>query len=134
MPKLPPNFVKAPAKSKKKKAVADMAVSAEPVAAPAERAERVERVGTPARLSLAEPLEPSGLREVLVRLTDEQYRALQSACDELRLQGQRVTVDEMVQRVVAGWMTNTANLRNPAGETDDDGVVAHLIRFAQSPV
>lgn len=117
MSKLPAEFVKAPATQSKQP-----------------RARRTRK----ASLISAEPVvEP---RELLLHLTDDEYRALEAAREQLRQAGAEVTLEQMLHRVLADWMlpVRAAVRPEPASEAReparDEHVIARLRAFVAAPL
>ncbi len=109
MSRLPDEFVKAPApkRSTKRRAPA-----------------------TPGKTASRTALALTG--EVVLVLGDEERRALGAALDELRRAGQEITIEQMVSRVIADWMT--ARTAPKAQPFTLEAAVAQVMRLARSPL
>jgi hypothetical protein len=110
MAKLPPEFVKtpAPAPERKRKAKKTSIMTAE-------RARDL-------------------LREVVLRLGDEERAELDRAREELRRAGEELTLEQMVYRVVAEWCSRRIADRAAAAAPVAEGIVAQLRRLADRPL
>lgn len=97
-------------------------------AKPAEKAPAAPAKARSASL-LRDPAELK--REVLVRLTEDEHRALEAARTEL---GGTVSLDDMIHRVLADWLAR----RGPERRTDvariAERVASELRRFARDPL
>jgi hypothetical protein len=112
MAKLPPEFVKAPGDSP----------------APAKRKSKKTALVSP---ETARAL----LREIHLRLTESEHRALEEARDELRRGGQEVTVEQMIHRVIEQWIAaRLAQATASAEPPPVEGLLDRVRRFARSPL
>jgi hypothetical protein len=128
--KLPPEYVKAPAGA----GVAAGRVVAPRVRVPApEPAPERKRKARRTTLMTAERARDL-LREVILRLGDDEHRELERAREELRRSGEEVTLEQMVHRVIAEWCLRRAAERSAAAAGPVDGIVAQLRRLAASPL
>lgn len=109
MAKLPTEFVKAPA--------------ARP--APKRRTRKTSLLDPEAARAL--------LREVIVRLSEAEHRALELARAELARAGEELTLEQIIHRVIAEWTTRRAEAHKPAPRPVE-GVLAQLRRLASSPM
>ena len=73
------------------------------------------------------------LREVIVRLTEPEHRALEDARAELARAGEQVTLEELLHRIIAEWTAQRAEARQPVARPVE-GILAHLRRLASQPV
>jgi len=104
MAKLPPSFVKAP---------------------PAESAAKPRRARKPSLVGERD------VREILLRLDETEYRALEDARETLHRAGEDVTLEQMVHRVLTGWAKPRVA---PEPERRDEGVIDRLRAFAAAPL
>ena len=119
MSKLPAEFVKAPATQPKQP-----------------RARRTRKA------SLISPDAVRDPHEVMLQLTEEEYRALEEARRELHAAGAEVTLEQMIHRVFADWMLRAravvqqAAAAAPEGNTvhRDEHVLARLRAFVAAPL
>lgn len=75
------------------------------------------------------------LREVILRLTEEEHRELEKAREELKWSGEDVSLEQIVHRVVAEWCAGRRTQRAAAAAPRPvDGIIAQLRRFARSPL
>jgi hypothetical protein len=107
MAKLPSEFVKAPAVGP----------------APRRRGKRTSLLDPEAARAL--------LREVIVRLTEAEHRALEAARAELGRAGEELTLEQLIHRIIAEWTTRRSEA--PAA-VPMEGILAHLRRLASSPL
>jgi hypothetical protein len=113
MAKLPAEFVKAPADK--------------PSAAPSKR--------RPKKTALVSPETARALlREIHLRLTEVEFRALEGARDELRKGGHEVTLEQMLHRVITEWMTVRAAAAAAAALPPVESLLDRIRRFARSPL
>lgn len=112
MSKLPPEFIKSPG--------------------PEQRPRKTRK----ASLVTAEPAPDP--REVVIRLTDEDRAALEDARETLRREGEDVTVEQMIQRVIAEWRTRALTAPAPAAAPmpapQDERLLDRLREFAAAPL
>lgn len=113
MAKLPAEFVKAPGEK--------------PAAAPVKRRTRKTALVSP---ETARAL----LREIHLRLTEVEFRALEDARDELRRIGQEVSLEEMLHRVITEWIAARAAAARAAAVPPVDSLLDRIRRFARSPL
>lgn len=73
------------------------------------------------------------LREVIVRLSEAEHRALEQARAELARAGEELSLEQMIHRAIADWSARRAEAARPAPRPVD-GVLAQLRRLASSPV
>jgi hypothetical protein len=73
------------------------------------------------------------LREVVVRLSEAEHRALDNARAELTKAGEEVTIEQMVHRIIAEWSARRSQAQQPAPRAVDS-ILAQLRRLASSPV
>ncbi|HVK72443.1 MAG TPA: hypothetical protein VM734_03960 [Kofleriaceae bacterium] len=130
MAKLPPTFVKAPP------AATLAASSATPSTEQPAKPRRARKSSLVAEA-------PRDARDVLLRLDEAVYQALEDARAELQRAGEDVSLEQMVQRVLTEWIrARTAPARiapaaapiPPAPERRDDGLVDRLRAFAAAPL
>jgi hypothetical protein len=113
MAKLPAEFVKAPADK--------------PAAAATKR--------RPKKTALVSPETARALlREIHLRLTEVEFRALEDAREELRKGGHEVTLEQMLHRVITEWMTARAAAAAAAALPPVESLLARIRRFARSPL
>jgi hypothetical protein len=113
MAKLPAEFVKAPADK--------------PTAAPAKK--------RPKKTALVSPETARALlREIHLRLTEVEYRALEDAREELRKAGQEVSLEQMLHRVITEWIAARAAAAAAAALPPVDSLLDRIRRFARSPL
>jgi hypothetical protein len=97
MPKLPDNFVKAPAETSR-------VTTANPAGKPAGK-----EVRRKAKRGVLQP--PADAAEhahsVLVRLSPDEHQALSAACEALGAVGETVTIEDMIRKVVERWISAT---------------------------
>jgi hypothetical protein len=126
MSKLPAEFIKSPP------------------AAPAQRPRRARKTS----LVTAEPVRDP--REIVIRLTDDDYAALEDARQVLQRTGEDVTLDHMIQRVIAEWRPHAltgpvpasasasapapAPAPTPAPAPRDEPILVRLCAFAMAPL
>lgn len=115
MSKLPAEFVKAPATQ------------------PKTRAPRSRKA------SLISPEPVRDPRELSLHLTDDEYKALDAARQQLHQAGAEVTLEQMIHRVFAEWMlrVHAAAQPTPAAETTaarDEHVIHRLRALVASPL
>jgi hypothetical protein len=109
MAKLPPQFVKAPPA---------------PTAAPKRRSRKTSLVP-----------EARDVRELLLRLTDDEHRALEEARAALQRGGEEVTLEQMIHRVLAEWTLRNRLARAPAPEPRrEERLVDRLRALATAPL
>ena len=113
MAKLPAEFVKAPGEK--------------PAAAPVKRRTRKTALVSP---ETARAL----LREIHLRLTEVEFRALEDARDELRRIGQEVSLEQMLHRVITEWIAARAAAASAAAVPPVDSLLDRIRRFARSPL
>jgi hypothetical protein len=113
MAKLPAEFVKAPGEK--------------PAAAPVKRKTRKTALVSP---ETARAL----LREIHLRLTETEFRALEDAREELRRIGQEVSLEEMLHRVIVEWSAARAAAAAAAALPPVDSLIERIRRFARSPI
>jgi hypothetical protein len=118
MAKLPPEFVKAP-------------ITTEGAPAPKRRGGKSTLVAADAR----------DIHDVMLRLTDDELRALEQARAELRSAGEDVTLEEMIHRVITDWsarasMTARASATPApvASEPRIESLLGRLRAVARSPL
>lgn len=118
MSKLPAEFVKAPATQPKQ---------------PRTRRTR--------KASLISPDPVRDPRELMLHLTEEEYAALEEARRELQEAGSEVTLEQMIHRVFADWMTRVTavvqppqDAAEPTAPARDDHMVARLRTFLAAPL
>lgn len=116
MSKLPPDFIKSPS------------------AAPAPRPRR-------ARKTSLVPAEPArDPRELVIRLTDDDYAALEDARQTLQRAGEDVTLDAIIHRAIAEWRPRaltvpaTAPAPAPALTPLEERILERLRAFAAAPL
>jgi len=118
MSKLPPDFIRSPS------------------AAPAQRPRR-------ARKSSLVPAEPvRDPRELVIRLTDDDYAALEDARQTLQRAGEDITLDAMIHRAITEWRPGAltapvpapAPAPSPAPPLADERILERLRAFAASPL
>ena len=115
MAKLPDNFVKAPAEGNKKKKTPGQGRKRKSISLEKEIARRAH--------------------DILVRFTAEEHRALETACEQLRAEGEDITPELAVKRAVAFWLEDRQRSREAAAaQAEHDGVIAQLRRFAHEPM
>jgi hypothetical protein len=117
MSKLPAEFVKPPAGQAKqprtRRARKTSLISPEPVADP---------------------------RELMLHLTDEEYRALEEARQQLLRTGTEITLEQMIHRVFADWMlrsravVQTPPASEPTATPRDEHMLARLRAFVAEPL
>jgi hypothetical protein len=73
------------------------------------------------------------LREVVVRLSEAEHRALEDARAELARGGEEVTLEQMVHRVITEWNARRSQAQQPAARPVES-ILAQLRRLASSPV
>jgi hypothetical protein len=73
------------------------------------------------------------LREVVVRLSETEHRALEDARAELARGGEEVTLEQMVHRVITEWNVRRSQAQQPAARPVES-ILAQLRRLASSPV
>ena len=73
------------------------------------------------------------LREVIVRLSEPEHRALEQVRAELARAGEELTLEQIIHRVIAEWSAHRAEARQPAPRPVE-GVLAQLRRLASSPM
>ena len=117
MSKLPNDFVKAPAPQ------------AKPRVRRSSRASLVSSSTEPAR-------DP---RELVVRLTDDEYQALEEARQQLVASGCEVSLEQMIHRVFAEWMIRARSVLRaattpPAPERRDEAMLVRLRAFIAEPL
>jgi hypothetical protein len=105
MAKLPPQFVKTPAD------------------APARRARKTSIVSAEAP--------PPDVRDVVLRLGDDELRALEDARAALRRAGEDVSLDQMIHRVLADWTRRNQATAAPAPV---ESLVDRLRTLAAAPL
>jgi hypothetical protein len=113
MAKLPAEFVKAPGEK--------------PAAAPAKRRARKTALVSP---ETARAL----LREIHLRLTEVEFRALEDAREELRRIGQEVSLEEMLHRVIVEWSAARTAAAAAAALPPVETLIDRIRRFARSPL
>ena len=113
MAKLPAEFVKAPGEK--------------PAAAPVKRKTRKTALVSP---ETARAL----LREIHLRLTETEFRALEDAREELRRIGQEVSLEEMLHRVIVEWSAARAAAAAAAALPPVESLIERIRRFARSPI
>ncbi len=113
MAKLPAEFVKAPVDK--------------PSAAPVKKRTRKTALVSP---ETARAL----LREIHLRLTEVEFRALEDARDELRRAGQEVSLEQMLHRVISEWIAARAAAAAAAAMPPVEGLLDRIRRFARSPL
>jgi len=113
MAKLPAEFVKAPGEK--------------PAAAPVKRKTRKTALVSP---ETARAL----LREIHLRLTETEFRALEDAREELRRIGQEVSLEEMLHRVIVEWSAARAAAAAAAALPPVESLIDRIRRFARSPI
>lgn len=113
MAKLPAEFVKAPGEK--------------PAAAPVKRRTRKTALVSP---ETARAL----LRELHLRLTEVEFRALEDARDELRRIGQEVSLEQMLHRVIHEWSVARAASAATAAAPPIESLLDRIRRFARSPI
>ena len=74
------------------------------------------------------------LREIHLRLTEVEFRALEDARDELRRIGQEVSLEQMLHRVIHEWSTSRAAAAAAAAVPPIEGLLDRIRRFARSPI
>ncbi len=85
---------------------------------------------------------PRDLRELLLRLDDAEYQALEDARDALRRAGEDLTLEQMIHRVLTDWAcARTAPATVPtsaaaatAAVHRDENLVERLRAFAAAPL
>ena len=113
MAKLPAEFVKAPGEK--------------PAAAPVKRRTRTTALVSP---ETARAL----LREIHLRLTEVEFRALEDAREELRRIGHEVSLEEMLHRVITEWIAARAAAARATAVPPVDSLIDRIRRFARSPM
>lgn len=113
MAKLPAEFVKAPGEK--------------PAAAPVKRRARKTALVSP---ETARAL----LREIHLRLTEVEFRALEDAREELRRIGQEVSLEDMLHRVIAEWNAARAAAAAAVAAPPVESLLERIRRFARSPL
>src|SRR6187397_7850 len=113
MAKLPAEFVKAPGEK--------------PAAAPVKRRTRKTALVSP---ETARAL----LREIHLRLTEVEFRALEDARVELRRIGQEVSLEQMLHRVIHEWNAARAASAATAAAPPIESLLDRIRRFARSPI
>ena len=113
MAKLPAEFVKAPGEK--------------PAAAPVKRRTRKTALVSP---ETARAL----LREIHLRLTEVEFRALEDAREELRRIGQEVSLEEMLHKVIQEWSAARVAAAAAAAAPPIEGLLDRIRRFARSPI
>jgi hypothetical protein len=109
MAKLPSEFVKAPAAG----------------SGPRRRGKKASLLDPEAARAL--------LREVILRLTEAEHRALEDARAALARAGEQLTLEQIVHRIIAEWTARRAEASQPATRPIE-GILAHLRRLASSPL
>ncbi len=102
MPKLPDNFVKAPAETSRVTTTksADKPAS-KPVGKEVRRKVKRGVLQPPAEAS------EQDAHSVLVRLSPEEHQALSAACEALAAVGETVTIEDMIRKVIERWIAAT---------------------------
>ena len=113
MAKLPAEFVKAPGEK--------------PAAAPVKRRTRKTALVSP---ETARAL----LREIHLRLTEVEFRALEDAREELRRIGQEVSLEEMLHKVILEWSAARVAAARAAAAPPIESLLDRIRRFARSPI
>lgn len=114
MAKLPAEFVKAPGEKPA-------------AAAPAKRRARKTALVSP---EAARAL----LREIHLRLTEAEFRALEDAREELRRIGQELSLEQMLHRVIEEWSAARAAAAAAAAMPPVESLLDRVRRFARSPL
>src|SRR5215475_14252818 len=125
MPKLPDNFVKAPAETSR---VTTTKPTDKPVGKEVRR--KARRGAPPPSAGGAEAAEAADhAHSVLVRLSPEEHQALSAACEALAAAGEIVTIENMIRQVVARWIaaTRAAAATEPGDPTTPAPVAPHAI-------
>jgi hypothetical protein len=118
MSKLPAEFVKAPATATQ----------------PKPRPRRMRKA------SLISPEPVKDPRELLLMLTEEEYKALDEARQQLHQAGAEVTLEQMIHRVFAEWMVRARAAAQPQHATDsvaaprDERMITRLRAFVAAPL
>ncbi|HLU67410.1 MAG TPA: hypothetical protein VKZ63_14090 [Kofleriaceae bacterium] len=120
MAKLPNDFVKAPAAAAAKDPAA---------AAPARKKRSRKKTG----LVTAERARDL-LREVVIRLGDDERRELELAREELARAGESVTIEQMVMRAIAEWCASRVAARAAAAAPPVESILERVRRLARDPL
>lgn len=117
MSKLPAEFVKPPARPAKQP-----------------RARRARKA------SLISPEPVTDPRELMIHLTEEEYRVLEEARQQLQQAGTEITLEQMIHRVFADWMLRSRAVvqapaaSEPTAAPRDERVLARLRAFVAAPL
>ncbi len=113
MAKLPAEFVKAPGEK--------------PAATPIKRRTKKTALVSPETAR-------SLLREIHLRLTEVEFRALEEAREELRRIGHEVSLEQMLHRVIDEWNASRAAAAAAAAVPPVENLLDRIRRFARSPI
>ena len=113
MAKLPAEFVKSPGEK--------------PAAAPVKRRAKKTALVSPETVRAL-------LREIHLRLTEVEFRALEDAREELRRIGQEVSLEQMLHRLITEWIAARAAAARAAAVPPVDSLLDRIRRFARSPI
>ena len=87
-----------------------------------------------AKASLLDPEAARALlREVIVRLTEVEYRWLEEARAASARDGEEVTLEQMIHRIIAEWSAHRTEAAG-AHARPVEGIFAHLRKLAAAPL
>ena len=108
---------------------------AEFVKAPGEKPAATAVKRRPRKTALVSPETARALlREIHLRLTEVEFRALEDAREELRRIGQEVSLEQMLHRVIHEWNAARAAAATAAAAPPIESLLDRIRRFARSPI